>query len=217
MASSTDGNDPFFGRIVRQFYEDANRRHPRFPLVRNLEFGIALFELPSKPEDYLQRIEASARRNVKKATRLGYSFARIDFNARRSEVAEILSSATIRQGLMPAHLTSGQVPAISDPTSLNPLHDYVYVGILRDGVLRAYAACMVAGQLFAITDIYGHHAYQPDGVVPLLFVELVKYARTAHPQTRYCMYDKYFGASDTLRRFKKKFGFMPHKVSWELD
>ncbi len=101
MASATAGNDPFFGRIVRQFYQDANRRHPRFPLVRNLEFGVALFELPSKPEDYLQKIEASARRNVKKAARLGYSFARIDFNARRGEIAEILSSTTVRQGRMP--------------------------------------------------------------------------------------------------------------------
>jgi hypothetical protein len=217
MSSRTAHNDPFFLKIVTQFYEDATRRHRRFPLIRNLEFGVALFSLPDDPADYSNKIEASARRNVKKALRLGYSFSRIDFNARRGEIAEILSSTTVRQGIMPAGLTSGRIPAISDPPSLDPTHDYLYVGIQREGVLRAYAACMVAGELFAITDVYGHHAYQPDGVVPLLFVELVKYARAHHPQSRYCMYDKYFGASETLRRFKKKFGFLPHRVTWQLD
>ena len=50
----TSNNDPFFATIVRQFFDDATRRHRRFPLVRNLEYGVALFALPDKPEDYFQ-------------------------------------------------------------------------------------------------------------------------------------------------------------------
>lgn len=162
-------------------------------------------------------IEASARRNINKAQRLGYTFARIDYNARRGEIAAIIRSTPVRQGPMPNQMMTGELAPIDDPPSKSVNHDYLYVGICHGSELRAYAACMVAGELFAITDVYGHHAYQADGIVPLLLSETVKYARTHHPQARYCMYDKYFGASQSLRRFKKKFGFLPHKVQWLLD
>ena len=217
MAAKTADNEPFFGRIVHQFYREARRRHPRFPLIRSLQYGVALFPLPERSEDYLKAIEASARRNVNKARRLGYTFSRIDFNAHREQIAAILRSAPVRQGAMPEHMLKGEIGKVTDPPSRTDLHDYIYVGILKDGELRAYASCMVAGELFAITDVYGHHAYQPDGIVPMLFVETVNYGRTHYPQARYCMYDKYFGAGKTLRRFKKKFGFLPHKVEWRLD
>src|ERR1700739_2640521 len=114
-------------------------------------------------------------------------------------------------------LITEEIGPISDPPSRSAMHDYLYAGVCKDGALRAYAGCLVAGELFAITDLYGHHTYQPDGIVPLLLVNLVQYASTHHPHARYCMYDKYFGASHTLRRFKRKFGFLPHKVQWRLD
>ena len=115
-------------------------------------------------------------------------------------------------------MMTGELPTNTDPPSNSTTHDYIYVGVSNsNGELRAYASCLVAGELFAITDLYGHHASQPDGVVPLLFVELVRHAQTHYPRARYCMYDKFFGASTTLRRFKKKFGFNPHKVRWQLD
>jgi hypothetical protein len=34
---------------------------------------------------------------------------------------------------------------------------------------------------------------------------------------RYIMYDTFFGASDGLKRFKKKLGFKPYKVRWVWD
>jgi hypothetical protein len=217
MASCAADNDPFFDRMVRDFHREAVGRHPRFPLIRNLEYGVALFQLPDQPADYLQALEGPARRNIRKAERLGYTFSRIDFNQRRQELSAIIRSTPVRQGPMARSMMTGEIPPISDPPSHRHEHDYLYAGVSKDGELRAYAACMVAGELFAITDLYGHYAYQPDGVVPLLLTELVKYARAHHPRARYCMYDKYFGASKTLRRFKRKFRFTPHKVQWQLD
>jgi hypothetical protein len=217
MASKTAGNEPFYDQMVRRFYREATSRHPKFPLIRSLQYGVALFQLPERAEDYAKVIEASARRNISKAQRLGYTFSRIDYNARRQEIAAIIRSTAIRQGPMPDDMMTGEFAPITDPPSKSATHDYIYVGICHGAELRAYAACMVAGELFAITDVYGHHAYQSDGIVPLLLIETVKYARTHHPQARYCMYDKYFGASQSLRRFKKKFGFLPHKVKWLLD
>jgi ribosomal protein S18 acetylase RimI-like enzyme len=216
MLSRTSDNDPFFEQLVQRFYDEAMARHRRFPLIRSLQYGVALLRLPDRAADYLKIVESSARRNINKAQRLGYTFSRIDYNLRRREIAEIIRSTPFRQGPMPTELMTGEMPPISDPTSRNPLHDYAYVGISKDGELRAYAGCMVAGELFAITDIYGHSAYQTEGIVPLLLSEIVNYAKAHHPQACYCMYDKYFGASQTLRRFKKKFGFLPHKVEWRL-
>jgi hypothetical protein len=218
MASKTEQNDPFFSRMVHNFYRSATKRHPRFPLIRNLQYGVALFAIPDNAEDYVNRmVESSARRNVKKARRVGYTVDRIDYNARRLEIADIIRSAPIRQGPMPTDLMDQDLPVISDPPSRTPYHDYVYLGVTLEGVLAAYCACMVAGELFLITDIYGHHAHQPNGVVPLLLTEAVAYARRHHPQARFCSYDKYFGASASLRRFKKKFAFLPYKVVWTLD
>src|SRR3974390_2534962 len=80
MASKTANNDEFYQGLVQRFYSQARRRHKRFPLIRNLQYGVALCPLPERAESYFESIEASARRNVRKAQRLGYSFARIDFN-----------------------------------------------------------------------------------------------------------------------------------------
>lgn len=217
MAARTADNDPFYERVVRSFYDDARRRHRRFPLIRNLQYGVALLTLPKKPEDYLSRIESSARRNIKKALRLGYTVSRIDFNRHRAEIAAIIRSAPARQGPMPADLMTGELPEISDPPSRTPFHDYIHLGVKKGGELRAYCSCFVAGELFSVNDIFGHNAYQADGIIPLLLTETVGYAIAHHPQAKYCMYDKYFGAGTTLRRFKKKFGFLPHKVQWSLD
>jgi hypothetical protein len=217
MAAKTVDNHEFYRRLVLRFYSQANSRHKRFPLIRSLQYGVALYPLPERAEVYFDAIEASARRNVRKAQRLGYTFSRIDFNEHRAEIGAIIRSAPVRQGPMPAHMLVGEVQPIADPVSLTTFHDYFYVGVFANNELRAYGACMVAGELFAITDIYGHAAYQADGIVPLMLVEIVRYARTQYPQTRYCMYDKYFGAGETLRRFKKKFLFLPYKVQWRLD
>ena len=217
MAAKTAGNHPFYADMVHRFYRQATSRHKRFPLIKYLQYGVALYPLPEDPDQYFEKIEASGRRNVRKARRLGYSFSRIDFNQHLAEISDIVRSAPVRQGPMPDSLLRGALKPISDPVSATTLHDYFYVGVFGDGQLRAYAACMVAGELFSITDIYGHAKYLGDGVVPMLFVEIVKCACSRYPQTRFCMYDKYFGAGDTLRRFKRKFLFLPHKVTWRLD
>ena len=98
MASKTAENHEFYQQLVRRFYAQANSRHKRFPLIRNLQYGVALYPLPQRVETYFEAIEASARRNVRKAQRLGYSFARIDFNQHRAEISAIIRSAPVRQG-----------------------------------------------------------------------------------------------------------------------
>lgn len=215
MADAANANEPFFLNCVRDHYVEATRRHSKFPLIRNFQYGVAVCVLSANHDAYLKNIEASARRNIKKAQRLGYTFERIDPNQWLRDINDIHRSADVRQGPVRSELMK-ELNSISNPRSLTRVHDYPYFGVLKDGRCFAYAACLVAGEMISIGDIFGHAAVKSDGVVPLLISEIVRYTYETYPTVRYFTYDKYFGAGASLRRFKKKFGFLPHRVTWTL-
>lgn len=216
MLGAAAGNDPFYERLVREFYAETQRRYRKFPLVRQWQYGVALCALPPTADEYLEIIESAGRRNVKKAGRLGYQFERIVHNDWLKDMQEIHASTDVRQGKMPAHLLHGAVKPHSDPPSRTDVHDYPYFGILKDGKLVAYSGCFVCGEIFMIEQLYGHAVHHADGVVPLLLVEMVRYIKEHYPRVKYYANERYFGASETMRRFKRKFGFLPHEVRWTL-
>lgn len=213
----TAGNEPFFAGIVRDFHHEAMRRHRKFPLVRQYEYGFCVCVLPKSFDEYFRSIEGAARRNYKKSLRLGYQFSRLDYNAHIDEITAILGSSEARQGRpMPAKLLERASGGIDDPRSLSNRHDYPYYGIFRDGRLYAYASCLIAGELCAIQTIFGHVDHQDDGIVPMLIIGLAESAIRDYPHVKYYAYGSYYGASTTMQRFKRKFGFMPHVVRWKL-
>jgi hypothetical protein len=214
--AATADNHPFFARVVRELYDATRRRHPRLLLIRQQRHGVSVCTLPGSFDEYFNRIEASARRNYKKAVRQGYSFGRIEYNRCLDDISAIRRSAAVRQGRGPDTLLDLQPAPCTDPPSLTPVHDYPWFGIHRDGKLVAYAGCLVAGQLCSIEHILGHAAHQPDGVVPMLIIRIAEFMYQHHPHVRYYSFDTFFGASPNLRRFKKKMGFMPHRVDWVL-
>ena len=219
MHAATSQNDPFFERIVRDFYVDANRRHRKLPLFRKFTQGVALCVLPSKFDDYFMMIEASARRNYKKAVREGCSFRPIDINNYLIHVGEIRGSSDIRQGkLVPEHYRSGEPAKPFDVhRSLNQSHDYVYFGAFLRDELIGYAYCMVAGEFCGIEHILGHAKHLSLGVVPQLIIGMAKYLYENHSLVKYYVYGSYFGGSETMKRFKRKFGFLPYKVRWQMN
>lgn len=216
MMRATRENDPFYERMVRDFYGETRARHRRFPLLRHWRYGVALCPLPATADDYFASIEAAARRNYKKAQRLGYRFERLEHNRFLSDMKEIHSSTDVRQGRMPDHLVHGEVKPCSDPPSRTNVHDYPYFGILKDGKLVAYSGSLVAGEAFLIEQLYGHAAHHADGVVPMLLIEMAGHIRAHYPHVKYYVNEMYYGAGETMRRFKRKFGFLPHKVRWVL-
>ncbi|MGQ9661190.1 MAG: hypothetical protein ACUVWX_02495 [Kiritimatiellia bacterium] len=216
MSSQTSKNDPFYAQVVREAYEYTRQRHPRFPLIRRDQYGVALAILPQNAAEYFRSIEGSARRNYRKAVRLGYRFERIDFNRYLDDVREIWQSAPIRQGPVPDYVRRGEVRPCSNPPSQTNIHDYPYFGILKEDKLLAYAGCLVAGEACMIEQIYGHAAHESDGVVPMLIISIVGYVLEHYPCVRYYVFDTFLGATPTMRRFKRKFGFRPYKVKWLL-
>lgn len=210
-------NHPFYAKLVRDHYHDATRRHPKFPLIRHIEWGVSICVLPKTFDEYFMLVEGAARRNFKKAKRLGYSFRPINFDAHLREIEEIHRSTTVRQGPMPKHLM-GELQPVNNPEPKHRAHGYPAFGVFNaEGALRAYATCHIAGEICMLEDIYGDARHQSDGYVPLLYLSIGEYLLTHHPEVKYFSYGTYFGASKTLRRFKRKFRFLPYRVTWHLE
>jgi len=207
-------NDPFFHRMALSYYKHANGRSLRMPLVRNLEFGVALVELPDDFNDYFMAVESSARRNYKKSVRNEYSFSKFEYNDRLDDIWDIHRSAKFRQGAMPSELTDNRPSPINNGKSLTNLHDYLYYGVFDNNKLVAYLGVMLAGDLAMIGNIFGHADHQSNGVVPRALIDGADHIIKNYPSVKYYGYGTYFGASDSLRRFKRKFHFTPKRVRW---
>ncbi|MGH7139752.1 MAG: hypothetical protein ACREHD_28765 [Pirellulales bacterium] len=217
MHQQTVETDPFYARLTFEFHREARRRHRRFPLVRRLRHGVATCVLPASFDEYFMQIEASARRNFKKALRSGFHFARIDYNQYLEDVGRIRRSSHYRQGKIADALWNRPVVPAQNPSSRSPYHDYPYFGVLREGTLYAYAGCLVAGEVCLIETIYGDAAVQAEGIVPLLIISMAGHLLENFPAVQYYCYGTYFGAREEMRRFKRKFNFLPHRIDWRLD
>src|SRR5262249_38502859 len=51
----------------------------------------------------------------------------------------------------------------------------------------------------------------------LLILEVAREIYASYPTVKYYAYGTYFGASESMRRFKRKFLFYPHRVTWKLE
>lgn len=210
-------NEPtFFRDITRGFYRTAVSPHAKFPLIARMRYGVALCDLRQIQHDHYGHLDATGKRNVKKARRLGYRFEPFDFNSHLDAATRIHRSSIIRQG-RPVHgWMFEEARAHRNPPSRSPLHDYPYFGIFQGDTLVAYAACLIAGELCMIQTIYGHAQFHSDGIIPLLLTSISDHLKTHHPQVVYYAYGTYYGATPSMQRFKRKFLFEPHCVNWRL-
>ena len=211
-------NDDFYSRITQEYYDDATARHPKLPLIKKKKYGFALFKLDNDPESFMKAIESSGRRNYKKAVRNNYTFKRIAFNEHIDDIWDIRKSTTQRQGEMPESFVTQRPKEASIPDSNSNTHDYPYFGVFsEEGKLVAYAGCIVAGDLMEVEHVYGHKAFQKDGVVPMRYISMAMHAVEHFPEAKYYAYGSFLGASDTMKRFKKKFQFKPHNITWHKN
>jgi len=213
----TAGNDPFYADMVNDFYADAQSRHPKLFFVRKCVYGYSLCKLPSNFETYFSLIENKARGNYRKALKWGYEVKRFDYNTHLDDVREIWQSTPVRQGQLPLEIREGRVHPTTHPSSRTSDHDYPYFGVFKEGKLVAYAGCLVAGELCNIGDCYGHDRFLHDGIVPLLIIEIARELYKSYPGVKFYGYGTYFGSLESMRHFKRKFLFYPHKTNWILS
>jgi RimJ/RimL family protein N-acetyltransferase len=217
MLEKTASNDPFYAQMVKNFYDDVRSRHPKLFFVRKGVYGYSLCRLPANFEKYFSMIESKARGNYRKALRFGCEMKRFDFNTRLDDIRDIWQSTPVRQGQLPAEIREGRVRPITHPPSRTADHDYAYFGVFKEGKLVAYAGCLVAGELCTIGDCYGHDQFLPQGVVPLLIIEIARELYKSYPGVKMYGYGTYFGSEESMRHFKRKFFFYPHKANWILS
>jgi len=212
----TSRNDPFYRALVRNFFAETRRRHSKLPLVRRWSWGVALCPLPPTFEEYFMLVDGSARRNFRKASRKGYIVRRMDYNEHLEDVRAIHRSTDRRQGEYDGELRASRVSACNNPKSRSRCHDYVYFGVFWEDTLVAFAGCFIAGEVAMLEVLLGHAEYLQDAVVPLLIMEIVRDLKKNHSAVTHYTYGMYFGAGESMRRFKRKFGFRPHRVIWRL-
>src|SRR5205085_12516804 len=135
LGDRLEDNHPFFTDMVREFYTYARRPHPKLPLVRRMQYGVAVCVLPADFDQYFAKIDAAGRRNVKKASRQGYSFARTRFNDHLAYITEIRRSTDTRQGKLSDEFLQAEAKAVNDPDSLTAVHDYPTFGVFKEGKL----------------------------------------------------------------------------------
>lgn len=218
MYKRTVHNHDFYRSLTKSWHDEATAPHPRFRVIPALEWGVAVCTLPRTHDDYFMFIEASARRNAKKAERCGYRCAPFTLTEEHvDDVRAIHQSTDVRQGKVSEAILNGPVNAIDNPPSRTPFHAYPYCGVFLEDKLVAYASSFVAGELATIETIFGHADHHHAGIVPMMMVGMSRILYEDHPSVRYFVYGTYFGASAKLRRFKKKFRFFPHRVHWRLD
>jgi hypothetical protein len=196
-----------------EFYRYFTKRHPRFRLIQNKAWGVALIRLPDTSEGFAQNLRKHARRHVKKAVAAGYTFAPLDALARLDEVMAINRSLEERQGRAMSR-------EYFDEVAVRQYHEQsgeTYGVFDRLGILRAYADIRVCGQVVVLNRVLGHGDAMGDGVMYLLLTAMVRLTierRGSNESPIWFMYDTFPGASAGLRQFKYAIGLEPYRVRW---
>ena len=196
---------------TKYLYKYFTRPHPRYKVIPNKAFGVALIELPSHFEKFLDGSSMRDMRNKRnRALRDGYEFRGIQSLDYQDDILEVNRSAEVRQGHeMPHDYMDSKV--VLAYLRENP---EFYAVFDRDGHLRAYMHVMLFGEICVICRILGHMEFVKDGIMYLMISELVKKLVGANPEVKYLMYDTVFGAAPGLRYFKDRSGFVPFRVKW---
>jgi hypothetical protein len=183
-----------------------------------LQVNVAILVLPDDIErDWWGSPQAKwMRQKVRRATKLGYEFRPFEHDDHRDEIYAINTSLPTRQGgrMSEAYRT----PPADEPPSTTwscPRHRRAYHGVFKDGRLYAYANVVQCGEAMIFSRLLGHGEHLDDGIVNLLVYEAARHCRR-ESATRYAVYHLADNGTEGLQFFKRKMGFIGHRVQWEL-
>lgn len=187
----------------------------RLKFFRNKTLGVALINLNlyKNFDEYYKSINGknSAGYYSRKALKRKYSFVEINRNNYIDDIYEINTSSTMRQG----RIMSSSYMQKQDNYQ-NEIN-YRYFGVINEeGKLLAYCNIGFYGEFALVTTLLGHKKYLNDGIMYLMMIEVNKIIFNDYKKNgyKYIMYDTFFGASDGLKKFKKKLGYKAYKVKW---
>lgn len=197
-------------------YSYFTKPHPRFRIIGNKQWGVALLRVPAVFEEYLRGAERQAvRTNRNRAIKLGYTFAEFSPIRQLDDILNVNRSSDERQGHpMPAeYLDRAALEAYFGDK------DTVYGVCDHEGKIRAYCYAPVYGEVCVLSRLLGHGDHLKNGVMYFLLSEIIREQVAQRRSTGlplWFMYDTFFGALPGLRYFKERMGFVPYKVDWTL-
>ena len=199
-----------------RIYRNFTRPHPKFPLVKKKEWGVALVELPNDVNDFRRGKKMQAlRTNSRFATNKGYVFTWINPSEHIKEIMEINTSSEMRGGRpMDRHYVEWEMVEKYFTTT-----DAIPAVVDADGRARAYVDVVTVGEVAILSRILGHAQYLSNGIMYLLIEGLVDHLVAQKQETGlplWLMYDTFGlpGAREGLRYFKERLGFRPYRVKW---
>lgn len=206
----------FDGRLDPEHIEATHasfaRPHPRYRLFGAKTMGVALIDLArfASPGDYLRAVRrrGHAGPQSRKAQARGYRLRPIDRNAHIDEIHAINHAVAVRQG----RPMSGSYAEIVEQYTARPHYRYYGVFDCKDR-LWAYCNLGLFGNFALVDQMLGYH--NRDGVMYFLLKEIVC-SLIEEGQVDYLMYDMLLGGRARLREFKRRAGFAPYRVHYEL-
>jgi len=198
----------------QRIYRNCTRPHPKFPLVKKKEWGVALVELPDDVNDFRRGKKMQAlRTNSRSANNKGYVFTWTNPSEHIEEIMEINTSSEMRGGRpMDRHYVEREMVEESFTAT-----DAIPAAVDADGRVRAYVDLITVGEVAIVSRILGHAQHLNNGIMYLLIEGIVAYLITQKHETGlplWLMYDTFFGAPEGLWYFKERLGFQPHRVKW---
>lgn len=197
-----------------KIYDYFTGRHPRYKIIQNKRWGVALMQLPGSMDEYLSgKHKEYLRRMRNRAVREGFRFGTADPMEYLNEMLTINTSAPIRQGRPMA-------PEYLDIKSLRKYFqekEKLYCVFNSEGVVRAYAYIPVVGDVGIFDRLLGQYEDLDKGIMYLLVSEIIREMIALKKSTgrpNWMEYDTFFGGSEGIRFFKEKLGFVPYKVRW---
>jgi hypothetical protein len=190
---------------TRAAYDHFTRPHPKYKLFRNKSMGMALIDLSgfTSAEAYLEAVCEDVRGapQSRKAESRGYALREIDRDGYLEDIAQINIDADQRQP-----------KTVFDP----------FDGHER---CRCYGAFDPGGRLVAYCNVglYGNFASADelaayknrDGVMYLMLTGIVCQL-IEERGIDYFMYDSFLEAKAGQRKFKRRLGFRPYRVRYDL-
>jgi hypothetical protein len=197
---------------IRATYRAFTKPHPRFKIFKNKSMGIALIDLSrfEAPAAYLATVRKRgyAADLGRKAKSRGYSLREINRNDHVEEIYQINTSSPTRQGRpMDRHYLEKKLHYDEQP------HFRCFGAFNAQGKLVAYCNVGFYGNFAATDQLLGYK--NRDGVMYLLLMEIIC-RLIEEGKLEYFMYDTFLGAQAGLRDFKRRIGFRPYRVRYDL-
>jgi hypothetical protein len=197
---------------VRSTYRYYTKRHPRYKIIQHKSWGAALIDLRrfANRGAYFDSIKGRnwGAHHIRRARARGYRIAEIERNDHIDAIYAINTSVGTRQGRpMDRNYLDKQ-------QRFEALLNFSYYGVFdADDRLVAYANLGRYGNFHAFEQLIGYR--NNDGIMHLLVGDIAA-GLIEQGQSRYLMYDTYFGALPGLRQFKSMLGFIPHRARYHL-